>query len=711
MEDAQQILRAGLKNAQAELTKNQRSVISELAVNHKDVLYIDRTGAGKSETYFVATRLMRERDKRAGPVIVVTPLVALIRDQVRRAKSFGLSAEGLFSAAKGMSQYQKSAILTKVKQNGLDLLFLTAEMLNEISQDSFTRTIKGTPTTWTPKLLEAGPALKLNPPDLTSATWAHVPLLVIDEIHYIAEAGHDFRLVYSQVWNKFSNHPWYKATKRLGLTATVNKRVRDSMVAALPAISQWTTVLGSLYRENIAIRVISKPPTEAARLDYVRKLAESKPEDNILVFCKEVKQTVDYSADLSKAGIKSGFYFSTSRSTMTPDQVVKAERNEDDFRKGGIRVLFSTCALGLGYDKSDIHHVVHMWTPNSLVQYYQEFGRVGRREGQAVAHLLPTSPWNPTGWVAVLSDICWFLRKAGNVQALELIKERATSRFKLSDTERAIDLGVGKGLLRKTDTMLELLNPNETLLELDKQYATQMKDDFEAMKALSHNCNPSQTCLWRFILGQFEGQYNSELACDKCSGGLCQPGGDILPDLMAGGDVYYELMTRISQVPILALHNYGEEIQIEEDRIKAIFAAHRPSMVTEPGAKWTLCPLPDSTGSNYLNAAYLAELLNGMEVNQKVIAANPAETRKVMHAKSPDERRDILQNKFLIMAENMPTAGNILLFDDSCNSGDTIDKVISVLRSHNNTMEFAAIVTHAFPNKDLQKHVLPKSGA
>lgn len=96
VEEATEILRTGLKILDAELTVNQKSVVEHLVSGGKDVLYIDQTGAGKSESYFVATKLLRQRDG-AGPVIVVMPLVALIEDQVRRAKEFGLAARGYTS--------------------------------------------------------------------------------------------------------------------------------------------------------------------------------------------------------------------------------------------------------------------------------------------------------------------------------------------------------------------------------------------------------------------------------------------------------------------------------------------------------------------------------------------------------------------------------------------------------------------------------------
>jgi hypothetical protein len=103
------VLRTGLKNPQAEPTEAQKVVICSL-LSGRDVLYIDRTGAGKSETYFVTTKMMRDKDKKAGPVIVVTPLIALINDQVRRATAFGFKASGFYSEDKGMSEMERSNV-------------------------------------------------------------------------------------------------------------------------------------------------------------------------------------------------------------------------------------------------------------------------------------------------------------------------------------------------------------------------------------------------------------------------------------------------------------------------------------------------------------------------------------------------------------------------------------------------------------------------
>jgi hypothetical protein len=303
------------------------------------------------------------------------------------------------------------------------------------------------------------------------------------------------------------------------------------------------------------------------------------------VFCKEIAQVRQYCSDLVARGIPKevvSFYFSTN-SASKPEQIKQLLQQEKDFREGRVHVLFATCALGLGYDKSDIHHVVHLWTPNSIVQYYQEFGRAGRSiaGAAATAHLLPTAPWNPTGWATVLSGICWFLARTNENKATEVeIRDRGRQfHHKESDVNRAIELGVNKGYLRRVmGDQLQLVNGHESLLKIDNEYATQMKEEVEVMYKLSHNGGQDHLCLWRFILSQFEGRDNPELTCNRCSGLLCQPGGDIAPCSQDGSNVFYRIDTA-GGTHVFALNKVGETLSIDEDRLKEIFFYHRPSMV------------------------------------------------------------------------------------------------------------------------------------
>ncbi|RYG99429.1 hypothetical protein EON65_50280, partial [archaeon] len=551
----------------------------------------------------------------AGPVIVITPLIALMSDQVRRANAFGLSA---FAYHRKLSEIEKANVHSNLWRNKVDLLFMTAEMLDQLSVDSNTFTKGGNTTPYTHKLLQYGPALKLIPPDLSTLSWSYVPLLGVDEVHYLAEVGHDFRLIYATVWAKFANHRWFTTARKLGLTATITPRVRSSLIKAMPAISNWQVVLGSIYRENISLRILPKPINDAARIDYVLRLHEKEPDSYILVFCKEIKDVKQFSMDLIARGVKEHLvaYFHSPSTVGDSTEYIKLISNETAFREGSVHVLFSTCALGLGYDKSDIHHVVHLWTPNSLVQYYQEFGRAGRsRNGeQATAHLLPTKPWNPTGWVAVLSSICWFLAKENKAVSRKQISDGGQRlRHKDSDIERAIELGVQKGMLKilEDSQYVELLNAGETTAELDNVYAEHMKEEVDIMEFLAHNCNGENRCLWKFLMDHFEGTHYSFDACGSCSGMKCKPGGDIASDHQAVAANFYQVIAPVSQVPIFALNKVGEDLAVDEETIKEIFASQCLSMVTEPPGKWTICPIPDSAGQSVVEAGVIATWLNG----------------------------------------------------------------------------------------------------
>lgn len=616
--NAMYVLRAGLRSTDAVLTANQFEVINHIVRYKRDVLYIDRTGSGKSETYFIATKILRDRDKTAGPTIVITPLVSLILDQVRRAKAFGLQAYGYYGSNQGMDKLAQANVESELSKNNIDLLFMTAEMLQYISADYMG-------TTCTPSLLRAAPALMCHP-----------PLLVIDEIHYIAEAGHEFRLSYMEVWSMIANHPWYLSARKLGLTATVSSRVYHSLDAALPTIRHWHSVRGNLYRENICLRVIHpRPSSDTARVNFVCKLYESDPNAYILVFCRTLINVKEFPNKLIAMGVPSYAvsYFHSAHSAENDAEAAWLRDQEAAFRNGTVHVLFTTCALGLGYDKSDIRYVVHMYTPNSVVQYYQEIGRAGRTQvsgRDAVAYLLPTTPWNSTNWVVALNSICRFLEHSNNCMA-PVADVLSRQIHKDSDINQAVELGIRKGILEKSPDG-QWLRIMKGMHESDKIFAEQMKEDVEVMRRIGQ-CNTG--CLWRCLLDQFKDQRNPNppitFTCNKCS--VCSPGGDISPDPFASDNIFYRRTGPQSGVPIISLNKKDDVLEFSKDRLKDVFRKQCPSIAANPQAKWTICPIPDSTGSNVSTAYTLNSYFKGMEVNT-FIRKNPIETRSVKNASS-----------------------------------------------------------------------------
>lgn len=694
-----EILREGLGRNDVELSPNQRSVVESI-VKGNSVLYIDRTGAGKSETYFVAAKYLRRNDASAGPIIVISPLVALLLEQVRRAKAFGLSAEEFYGKASGCSRSQRDNVESLLAKNKLDILFITPEMLDEISQDNQHR-----PNPYVPQLLRGGTTLKKARPRDQDLPWQYVPLLVIDEIHCIAEHGTDFRLTYSQVWGKFSDHEWFTDGRMrwLGLTATINKRIWYGLHSYLPAILDWIQVKGSLYRENIDLRMIPKPANDEERLQYVIKLHEEDKECFILVFCQSINNVKEWSEKLNARGIETGHYYSLN-SCKSLKEKREIMLHEKKFREGVVKVLLSTCALGLGYDKADIHHVVHLWTPNSLVQYYQEFGRAGRTSARtaATAHMLPTNPWNPTGWVPALSDLVYFLKKhsenhTASEQDIKCRVEQLTARrkFKTADYEDAIRLGIEKHILKQENGQMHLLDADAS--KIDVLYREHMEEELNVFKALLY---PSTSeCLWNPMLQHFWGDHRAKISCDRCSG--CKPGKDISASQASAGKQAYKLTTKQSLTEVFALMKHGDtSTRFDENDLRSLFFQHRPSMVATPPGKWTICVIPDSDEENINDAATYSDFLHGMDVNCDLITKNPEEDRKVTGA-SLSQRRVIIPNKFIFNWKELPNTGNILLFDDAVSSGDTIDFVVNKIKKKASSgLEIVALVREVWIDKE-----------
>ena len=231
------------------------------------------------------------------------------------------------------------------------------------------------------------------------------------------------------------------------------------------------------------------------------------------------------------------------------------------------------------------------------------------------------------------------------------------------------------------------------MLELDRDYALSMKEEVNVMNALSHNIGSK--CLWQYLLEHFEGRQNSEFSCNKCS--ICQPDGDIAPSSQVVSD-FIKLRGPQTGITIIACNRIGDQLQIDEDRIKDLFSQCYPSMINEPVGKWTICPIPDSEGKNIREAEELAEWLNGMSVCS-FIQKNPEETRKVTDAKSAVERADILTKKFIFDKAQMPRIGNVLIFDNYVSSGATIDYVVQWMKDelHGAPVDFVALTLFAYP--------------
>ncbi|GAB11660.1 putative ATP-dependent DNA helicase [Gordonia araii NBRC 100433] len=346
-EKADGVVRA-LAGPDARLRDDQLTAVEKLVEPGARVLVVQATGWGKSAVYWVTTALTRAAG--AGPTLVVSPLLALMRDQVEAAARAGLRAATINS-----SNFDDwSAIEDAVRAGDLDVLLVSPERL---ANPGFGR-----------RVLSA-----LAGPDSPG-----LGLLVIDEAHAISDWGHDFRPDYRRVADVLRElHP---DSPVLATTATANERVTADVAVQLGA--DTTVLRGPLARKSLYLNVISDL-SPIQRYAWVAENIEALPGSGI-VYALTVADT-----DRLVAAIKAvrGPDYPVAAYTGQLDAASR-QRLEDALGRNEIKALVATSALGMGYDKPDLGFVVHVGSPPSPVSYYQQVGRAGRALDAAVVMLL-----------------------------------------------------------------------------------------------------------------------------------------------------------------------------------------------------------------------------------------------------------------------------------------------------------------------------------
>jgi ATP-dependent DNA helicase RecQ len=340
---AQELLEE-LAGPDARLRADQARAIQAVVGERRRALVVQRTGFGKSAIYFTACQLLREAG--GGPTLVVSPLLALMRDQIAAAARMGVRAETINST--NLDDWV--AIEQRLAAGEVDLLAISPERLNH---PGFVRRVL--------------PGL------------AHgLGLLVIDEAHCISDWGHDFRPDYRRIRDAIAGLE--PGTPVLATTATANARVEADVAEQL---GEGVLVLrGPLDRESLHLGVADLPDL-AHRLAWLASRIPQLPGTGI-VYCLTVAQTTLVAEFLRSREIDAAAY----SSDVDPDERTRLERA---FQANEIRCLVATSALGMGVDKPDVAFVVHLGAPPSPVAYYQQVGRAGRAVDRAEAWLLPSS--------------------------------------------------------------------------------------------------------------------------------------------------------------------------------------------------------------------------------------------------------------------------------------------------------------------------------
>jgi len=342
-DEAETCLRA-LAGAHAWLREDQWTAIRALVAERRRALVVQRTGWGKSAVYFIATALLRARG--AGPTVIVSPLLALMRNQVEAAKGAGIRARTINSA----NTAEWEALYAEVAAGEADVLLVSPERLNNPS--------------FRDQVL----------PELSRSAG----LVVVDEAHCISDWGHDFRPDYRRLRTLLDGLP--AGIPVLATTATANARVTEDVAEQLGPSGETLVLRGPLDRDSLRLAVVTLP-TAHQRLGWLAARLGELPGSGI-VYALTVAAAQETAAFLREQGLTVASY--TGR-----DEPEDRARAEEDLLANRVKALVATSALGMGFDKPDLGFVVHLGAPQSPVAYYQQIGRAGRATERAEVILLP----------------------------------------------------------------------------------------------------------------------------------------------------------------------------------------------------------------------------------------------------------------------------------------------------------------------------------
>lgn len=325
-----ELLRLGTQNPGATFRDHQEEAIRHVVEGRGRLLVVQKTGWGKSSVYFVATKLLREQS--AGPTLLISPLLALMRNQIAAAERMGVRALTIHSE----NTDDWESVEEKIGANEVDILLISPERL---ANEHFRKKVLG-------------------------PIAGRISLLVVDEAHCISDWGHDFRPHYRFIEAIVRSLP--ANLRLLATTATANNRVLADLQTVLgPSL---TVSRGDLSRSSLLLQTMRKA-SQAERMGW---LASHLPtiDGSGIVYALTVRDTEQVAEWLRSRGINAQAYSGESGGRRVG--------LENALLQNQVKVLVATTALGMGFDKPDLAFVIHYQTPGSVVGYYQQVGRAGR---------------------------------------------------------------------------------------------------------------------------------------------------------------------------------------------------------------------------------------------------------------------------------------------------------------------------------------------
>ena len=404
-ERALELLRLGSGQVHASFRDGQEEAIQQMIDGDHRLLVVQKTGWGKSFVYFISTKILREAG--CGPALLVSPLLALMRNQIAAAERMGVRAATINSD--NIAKWTE--VEAKIKQNEIDILLISPERL---ANERFRTEILG--------------GLSL-----------HVSLVVVDEAHCISDWGHDFRPHYRLLERFIRNMP--SNIKLLATTATANNRVVQDLENVLGPNLRISR--GDLNRPSLTLQTI-RLESKAERLAWLSHQLSALAGHGI-IYTLTVRDANQVANWLNSQGFDVEAYTGESGS--------RRPELEQALSENRIKALVATTALGMGYDKPDLSFVIHYQMPSSVVAYYQQVGRAGRALNAAYGILLSGKEEDGIA--------NWFIKSAfpTNEEVKEVVAQLEAHPTGLSVPQLLKEVNLSQGRVEKTLSLLALESP------------------------------------------------------------------------------------------------------------------------------------------------------------------------------------------------------------------------------------------------------------
>jgi len=400
-----ELLRSGTGIPDAHFREGQEEAVRSIVEQPGRYLVVQKTGWGKSFVYFIATRLLREAGQ--GPVLLVSPLLALMRNQIAAAERMGVRAKTINSD----NPDSWSGIEAAVQHDDIDILLISPERL---ANERFRS-------------------------EVLAHIAAKISLLVVDEAHCISDWGHDFRPHYRLLQHTIEALP--TNMRLLATTATANNRVIQDLQNVLGP--NLNVSRGELNRPSLKLQTL-RLASQAERLAWLAKQIPAMPGSGI-VYTLTVRDAVQVAEWLTLCGVHAVAY--------TGDSGRDRPELEQALLDNRVKTLVATTALGMGFDKPDLGFVVHYQTPGSVVAYYQQVGRAGRALDAAYGILLSGTEENDINE--------YFIKTAFPTrdEVQQVLTALEHSPLGLSLPGLMATVNIAKGRIEKTIELLALESP------------------------------------------------------------------------------------------------------------------------------------------------------------------------------------------------------------------------------------------------------------